>query len=214
MSGASQPFRFAESDELEGLALARLVSRLGVDCNAPVTFVSDGRGDPASAWEIWLKTWFAPVLAPAFVVIHRLAGEFRPEEIAARDLELDRALGNSQRTRSLAGAAGFLDGKSEMRAHREWSRFAERVADGRTPGHALTLFALQASLFHLPLAPALGAYAWFELESGLPRNGFRDRAGTGTEALALFARALPHVRVALAGERGDFGEGTLPLRAI
>ncbi len=215
MSDTFQALRAATPGEIEGLALARFVSRLGIEVRSPGTFVWDSRGDLAAAWRLWLETWFAPVLAPAFVEIHRLAGEMRPDEIAGQDRVLDRALSETLRTRSLAAGLAFLEGKSEMRANRKWTRFSELVAAGGTPGHATTLFALQSALYHLPLAPALSAYAWFELESGLlPHTGYRNHSGTGNDALALFASAIPHVQVAISGERGDFSAESPRLRAI
>ncbi len=207
-------FDLAAPDELDGLALARLISRLGVDFDAPATFLWDERGDLAAAWQIWLGTWFGPVFAPAFAEIHRLAGEMRPDEIAARDRVLDRFLTEPLRHRSRAAGRAFLGGKSEMRAKGAWSRFAGVVGAGESPGHAVTLFALQTALYHLPLAPALAAYAWFELESGLPRNGYRDRPGSSDEVLSVFAAALSQVRLAIGGDRGDFGDEVPRLRAI
>ncbi len=215
MSDTFQTLRTAAPGEIEGLALARFVSRLGIEVRSPGTFVWDSRGDLAAAWRLWLETWFAPVLAPAFVKIHRLAEEMRPDEIAAQDRALDHALSETLRARSLASGRAFLEGKSEMRANREWTRFAELVAAGGTPGHATTLFALQSALYHLPLAPALSAYAWFELESGLlPHTGYRDRNGSANEVLEVFASAIPHVQVAISGERGDFSDESPRLRAI
>jgi len=204
----------ASPDGLEGLALARLISRLGVTAVSPATFLWDERGDLSSAWQIWLGAWFSPVLAPAFVAVHRLAGKMRPAEIADQDHKLDRSLSGALRRRSLAAAGAFLGGKAEMRANREWTRFAGLVDRGESPGHCTVLFALQATLYHLPLAPALAAYAWFELESGLPRTGFRDRPGTGEEVLALFASALPAVRLAMGGDRDESSDGPPRLRAI
>jgi len=207
-------FHLAASGELEGLALSRLVSRLGVDSTHPCTFAWDGRGSLSTEWTRWLSDWFSPVLAPAFAKVHRLAGEVRPTEIASIDRELDRSLGERERRSSLEAATAFLDGKSSMRGHREWARFAERVAAGDTPGHAATLFALQTALYHLPLASALAAYAWFELESGLPRDGYRERPGSADETLAAFSAAIPHVQVAIAENHGEFSDGAPSLRAI
>lgn len=213
MSGT---FRSAAPDELDGLALARLVSRLGVEIHASCTFVYHEGDDLPKAWDRWLRDCFSPLLAPAFAEIHRLAGEMRIERIVELDRKLDQSLDRIPRTNSLVAARAFLEGKSEMRANREWSRFAQSVADGKAPGHAPVLFALQTALYHLPLASALAAYVWFELESGLPRTaGYRDRTGSGEEALALFSAALPQVRVAMAADRGDFADDGQPrLRAI
>ena len=119
-------------------------------------------------------------------------------------------LNEALRTRSLIAAEAFLKGKSEMRAHREWRRFVDRVAEGHSPGHTTTLFALQCALYHLPLSSALSAYVWFELESGLPKSrpgrgerSYRDKPGSAEEVLNVFRTALPHVAVALQGDRDE-----------
>jgi urease accessory protein UreF len=209
----SDTFHAAAPDELDGLALARLVSRLGVEAVSPATFLWDGNGSLSQAFELWLAGSFGPVLAPALIEVHRLATAYRLDEIAAIDRRIDASLDVVTKTRSLAAAKAFLEGKDEMKANREWTRFAGLVARGTTPGHTATLFALQTALYHLPLVPALAAYAWFELESGLPR-AYRDLAGTREEVLRTFAATLPHVRVAMERDRDEFADGFPHLRAI
>lgn len=206
-------FEVAGPLDLGGISLARSISRLGVVPGSPSTFLRDESSTLSEGWNAWLGTWFAPVLAPAFASIHRLAGEMRPDEIVAGDLAIDRALPEPLRLRSLSAARPFLDGKDEMRAHRAWSRVSARIAAGESPGHLATLFALQTALYHLPLASALAAYAWFELESGLP-PAHRALPGTAAEALALFAAALPQVRLAMGGDRDEFSDDAPRLRAI
>jgi DNA gyrase/topoisomerase IV subunit A len=92
-------------------------------------------------------------------------------------------------------------------------RVSGKIAAGDSPGHLVTVFALQTALYHLPLASALAAYAWFELESGLP-PAHRDRPGTAAEALDLFAAALPQVRLAMGADRDEFSDDAPRLRAI
>ena len=209
----SDTFHAAAPDELDGLALARIVSRLGVEAVSPATFLWNGEGPLARAFDLWLAGSFGPTLAPALIEVHRLATAYRLDEIAAVDQRIDASLDLGAKTRSLAAAKAFLEGKAEMKANREWTRFSERVALNKTPGHTATLFALQTALYHLPLAPALAAYAWFELESGLPR-GYRDLAGTREEVLRTFASALPHVRGAMDRDRDESANGFPHLRAI
>jgi hypothetical protein len=209
----------ADPDDAGGFALARLISQLGVHPDTPATFVWDDRGDLTSAWTIWLEKWFVPHLTGVFVEVYRCATAFQVKEIEVADRRLDSLLTENLRARSLKIARAFLDGKSEMRAHREWQRFVDRVGQGKSPGHTTTLFALQCALYHLPLGPALSAYAWFELESGLPRNDYRDKPGSAEEVLAVFRAALPHVAVALQGDRDENGGegsagGSPQLRAI
>lgn len=209
----SDTFHAAAPDELDGLALARLVSRLGVEAVTPATFLWDGQGSIPQAFDQWLAGSFGPVLAPALIEVHRLATAYRLDEIAAIDRRIDTSLDAAAKTRSLAAAKAFLEGKDEMKANREWTRFANLVVRGTTPGHTVTLFALQTALYHLPLVPALAAYAWFELESGLPSR-YRDLASTREEVLRTFAATLPHVRVAMERDRDEFADGFPHLRAI
>lgn len=209
----SDTFHAAASDELDGLSLARFVSRLGVEAVSPATFRWDGVGSPDLCVDRWIERTFAPILAPSLITVHRLATAYRLDEIAAIDHRVDKSLEAPAKARSLAAAAAFLEGKSEMKANRQWTRFADLVANGTTPGHTPTLFALQAALYHLPLVPTLAAYSWFELESGLPRP-YRDLAGTREEVLRLFTATLPHVRVAMERDRDEFANGLPHLRAI
>lgn len=209
----SDTFHAAAPDELDGLALARLVSRLGVEAVTPATFLWDGKSSLVLAFDLWLIGSFGPILAPALIEVHRLATAYRLDEIAAIDRRIDASLDAAAKSRSLTTAKAFLEGKDEMKANREWTRFAELATKGTTPGHTATLFALQSALYHLPLVPALAAYAWFELESGLPRP-YRDLAGTRAEVLATFGATLPHVRVAMERDRDEFADGFPHLRAI
>lgn len=216
----------AEADDVGGFALARLISQIGVQPDSPATFAWDARGDLAAAWTIWLENWFVPHLSGCFTEVYHRATAFQPEEIEVADRRLDDALTERLRARSLKVARAFFEGKSERRAHRQWQRFVDRVALGHSPGHTTTLFALQCALYHLPLGSALSAYAWFELESGLPRSGpdrgdrdYRNEAGSAEEFLTVFRLALPHVAVALQGYRGENAgeqpaEGRPQLRAI
>lgn len=219
----SDALQSAGPQDLEGLALARLVSLLGVEIGRPATFLWNPSVGLPVAWQHWLARCFRPILAPALVAAHSHASTARSAEIAELDRALDAGLGRlaraesdpaeAMRLRSLETGRAFLEGKAGMRGHREWKGYAERVASGEAPGHAATLFAVQCALYHLPLAPSLAAYAWFELESGLP-SGWRKGAGTGAEALEVFASALPEVRLAVAGEAGDFDDDGPRLRAV
>lgn len=204
----------ADADEGGGFALARLISQIGVHSEFPATFLWDDRGDLSAAWTIWLEKWFGPHLVGTFIEVYRCATEFRLDEIEAADTRLDTSLTESLRSRSLKVATAFLEGKSEMRANREWQRFVDRIGRGKSPGHTTTLFALQSAIYHLPLGPALSAYAWFELESGLPRTGYRDKSGSAEEVLSVFRAALPYVSVALRGDRGEINGDEPHLRAI
>jgi len=155
------------------------ISLLGVTPGEPSTFLPEKKADLASAWQKWIDQWFVPVLAPAFVEIHQFAGKFHLEEAAAANFDLDQKLPDLLRARSLKAGALFLEGKTEMKHHPEWLRFSQKIEQGETPGHALTLAALQTVLYHLGLIPALTSFAWFEFHSGLTRSD------SGTDILCL-----------------------------
>lgn len=199
MPDTAPDLRPATPGELDGLSLARLISRLGVDSCSPGLFLTGGSRSLALDWQDWVTNSLVPVLSPCFAAVHRLAGGIRPAEIAKLDRELDERLPPLPRSRSLEAAKAFLEGKSGMGGHREWSRYADLVAKGSTPGHLPVVFAVQTALFHLPLASSLAAYAWFELESGMPES-LRDEPDSGRAALELFASTLPALQVAMRAE--------------
>jgi hypothetical protein len=207
-------FHIAEADDNEGFALARLISRLGVEISHPSTFLWDRTTSLEDAWENWLKSSFEPHLGPAFVKVYEHASSFQLKEIRDVDALLEGSLAPLVKDRSRKAAHAFLEGKSEMKANREWQRFVDTVEKGQSPGHVTTLFALQCALYHLPLAASLSAYVWFELECGLPRDGYRDEPGSAEESLQVFRLALPQVAVALRGDRGEIGNDYPNLRAI
>ncbi len=213
MPDTPPPYEVAGPWDLEGLSLARTISRLGVVSSRPATFLWDSASGLDASWQLWLETCFTPVLAPAFVAVHRLAGVMQPDEIIAIDRGVDPLLSEPLRLRSLSAALPFLSGKEEMRAHRAWIRVVDRITRGDSPGHLVTLFALQAALYALPLASALVAYVWFELESGLPA-AYRSRSGSAAEVLAMFADAMPQVQLAMKVENGDISGEVSLLRAI
>lgn len=187
---------------------------LGITASEPATFLPDKRGDLAAAWQIWIDEWFVPVLAPRFVEIHQFASNFQINEAADVDRDLDKKLSDSLRARSLKAAALFLEGKSDMKHHREWSRFSTKIENNQTPGHVLTLAALQTVLYHLGLIPALTAYAWFEFHSGLAGAGIK----IAEDQTDIFMQITPHLRLAVPKKFGDdeseSGEAGGTLRAI
>ncbi|MEX2577619.1 MAG: hypothetical protein WD342_01065 [Verrucomicrobiales bacterium] len=205
----SDSLHIADPGNSEGFSLAHFVSHLGITPGRPATFLCREPGDLESAWRLWQETFFAPRLAPAFVDTYLCGTEFRLDEIQAVDTLLDAGMPDAARRRSLETAFAFLEGKEEMRANSEWKRFAGRVARGETPGHATILFALQSALYHLPLASALTAYAWFEFQSGRPGRSSATEVGN-----VIFESVIPLVQVALRGKNGDAAGGSGQLRAI
>jgi len=198
----------ADPGETEGFSLAHFVSHLGVTPGETATFSCKKAEDLKSDWLLWQNSLFVPHLAPAFVDAYLCGREQRINEVQAIDTMLDAKLSEPVKKRSLAAAAAFLEGKVEMRANPGWKRFSERVEKGDTPGHVAVVFALQSALYNLSLAPALTAYAWYELQSGQPKRKVSE-----DDFEVIFASILPHVPVALRGEKGDATDGG-HLRAI
>ena len=188
------------------------ISLLGVTPGEASTFLPDKECDLAAAWQEWIEQWFVPVLAPAFVAVHQFAEKFHLQETAAVDFDLDQKLPDFLRTRSLKAGALFLDGKSEMKHHPELLRFSQKIEKGETPGHALTLAALQTVLFHLGLIPALTSYAWFEFHSGLAGAGIKD----AEEKADVFIKIVPQLRLAVPAGicEDELGNDGTYLRAI
>lgn len=191
-------------------SFADFVARLGVSVGSPATFLHNPEGDLPAAWEIWQQTWLVPVLAPAFVEIYRLGANAHVREIGELDQTLDRRLSPTLRTRSLEAAAPFFEGKTEMQGHREWKKFTADVASGKIPGHVTSVFALHSVLYRLPLLSSLSAYCWFEFRSGSPRNAKMD----ADSDIEIFNTVLPHLAVAVYGDRPDCSDGPGTLRAI
>jgi hypothetical protein len=190
----------AEPGDTEEVSLARAIALLGVTPEVPATFLFDGRGFLPAAWKLWQENWLIPHLAPAFVESYQCGVQCRLDEVQAIDTLLDVALTEPIRDRSKQAAEAFLEGKSEIQAKREWTRFADRIAKGESPGHVPVIFALQSALFHLPLASALSAYIWFEFQSGLPRELSRESL---SELSSVFEEALVHVAAIVKANGGE-----------
>ncbi len=188
------------------------ISLLGVSPTIPATFIPDDRSDLGTAWQVWIDEWFVPVLAPRFAEVHQFASDFQLNEAAAVDLELDQSLPDQLRLQSIKAGALFLEGKSSMKHHPEWSRFASKIESGASPGHAVTLAALQTVLYHLALSPALTAYAWFEFHSGLAGAGIKDIE----DNREVFLKITPYLRLAVSANSDDVqdNESNNQLRAI
>lgn len=189
----------AETGDSAEVSFARAISLLGVSPETPATFFFDERGYLPTAWQLWQDQWLGPHLAQNFVDAFHCGSDFRIHELQAIDTLLDIQLTESVRERSKEAAIPFLEGKEEMRANREWTRFADRIASGETPGHVCVVFALQSALYRLPLASALSAYIWFEFRSGLPRDLSRESL---SELSSVFEEALVYVSAVVQNSQG------------
>ena len=208
MSGTSH---FVSEPGSEGEHFSRFVSLLGVAPCSPATFSVAPGGIVSSAWELWQENIFLPLLAPAFIDAFRSGSLSQVDALESNDLALGRQLSDSAKARSILAAKPFFAGKREMRGHRVWRRFAERVEQGSSPGHISVVFALHTQLYHLPLPTALATYAWFEFQS---RHGKSPFPAMTEEENAVFSTVLPRIPLAVRQKTKDYGDGSEMLRVI
>ncbi|MDF1826363.1 MAG: urease accessory UreF family protein [Verrucomicrobiales bacterium] len=201
----------AELSNFDGADLAHVVALLGIAPETRATFSLQEESRLAPAWDLWQENWFSPALVPAFAGCYHAASRLKIDDIQRIDETLDAKLNDSIRERSINAGKAFLDGKSEMKGHREWIRFTERIAAGKCPGHLPVLFALQCQLFHLPLAPSLTTYARFEFQS---RDGKFPFKKMSVEEGVIFSTILPSISLAVQENREDHSDGSVTLRVI
>lgn len=207
----SDTFYIATGSDAEGFELSRFVSLLGIEPITSATFSPDPGAPLDHAWKIWQETRFLPCFAPAFVRTFHAAGTLEVDAIVAADREVDSSLPEPIRKSSLSAGKPFLEGKSEMKGHREWIRFAAKVEGNESPGHLCVLFALQSALYHLPLPSALTAFAAFEFQSRRGKFPFPEM--TGKENV-IFSSILPRIPLAVRGNSEEIDDGKGMLRVI
>lgn len=207
----SDTLHVASASDADGFDFARFVALLGIAPDSCATFSPQAPSQLSSAWEIWQENWFLPTLAPAFMGSYNAASRLKIDEIQNIDGALDAKLSAAMREKSHTAGKTFLDGKNEMKGHREWIRFTERVEAGESHGHLPVLFALQCSLFHLPLASALTAYASFEFQSREAKFPFKEMT---EDENVIFSTVLPRISLAVQKDREDYSGGSDMLRVI
>ncbi|MEM7601560.1 MAG: hypothetical protein AAF357_09115 [Verrucomicrobiota bacterium] len=196
-----------EPDE-DGLGLSRFISLLGIELKHRSTF-SPAPGAPLDhAWSVWQETLFLPHFAPAFVQAFNATSTLQIDEAVKADLKIDAALPAAIRQSSLLAGRPFLEGKSEMRGHREWIRFAERVEQGQSPGHVCVLFAAQSALYHLPLPAAVSAFACFEFQARHATFPFKEMPEDEKQVFSTILKLIP-LAVKDKSTENDAGDGTL-----
>ncbi|MDF1659815.1 MAG: hypothetical protein P1U58_19535 [Verrucomicrobiales bacterium] len=207
----SDTFYSATSSDAEGINLSRFISLLGIAPTTSATFSPNPGAPLESAWKTWQETRFVPHYAPAFIRTFGAAMKLRIETIVSADLALDSELPEAARKKSLSAGRPFLEGKTEMKGHREWIRFAERVEKNQSPGHLCVLFALQSALYHLPLSSALEAFVSFEFQS---RSGKFPFAEMTAEENLVFSSVLPRIPLAVRSNSEEIDGESGKLRAI
>lgn len=217
----------ADQDSLSGGAAevqrAIDISLMGAAGAGVATFFPEASTQPsdprfAAAWENWLTTRFEPVLGPAFCRVHSAVGEMRIREILRADRDVDAALDEDEKQRSLAAAKAFLEGREAVRHMPPFAKLTAAIRNADCPGHVTTLFAMQSGLYHLPRIGALISYAWFEWQGGarsLKKNGHGTGGDAGGVSLEVFEsqnpRTIQIVRDLLRGEclGGGAGESSI-----
>ncbi len=159
------------------------------------------------AWNEWLSQRFVAVLGGPLCRVHEAVGQMRMGEILRADADVDAALDEEEKGRSLAAAQAFLEGREKVRHMPQLVRLTDAIGSGETPGHVTTLFAMQAGLYHLPRLAALVSYAYFEWLGGIVAadwQGERDMTAFETGYPQTFAsvRNILHAQSASSGE-GD-----------
>ncbi|MEM6915010.1 MAG: urease accessory UreF family protein [Verrucomicrobiota bacterium] len=207
----SDTFYLAAEEDAEGFDLSRFISLLGIEPVCGGSFRPDSGAPLGPAWEIWQTELFLPVLAPAFVTAFQAASAHRIQEIVTCDQSLDQTLSGKIPEWSRLAGEPFLQGKQEMRGHREWARFAEQVESGNSPGHLCVLFALQSALYHLALPAALSAYAFYEFQSRLEKFPFPLMTEEESEA---FLSVMPRIPLAVRSNATETDGENGMLRAL
>jgi len=197
--GASDEARFAVDISIIGAAGA------GAATFCPLLPADGVDAALDSAWSKWLSQRFAEVLGAPFCRIHEAAGQMRMGEIVRADADIDAALNDDEKRRSLVAARAFLEGREKVRHMPQLVRLTDAIACGDTPGHVTTLFAMQAGLYHLPRLAALVSYAYFEWLGGVVAAGWQgqhDVAAFETRYPATFAsvRKILHAKSASSSE--------------
>lgn len=155
-------------------------------------------------WVGWLGEMFRDQLSDTFMEVYAASAEMRIERVVKLDKRLDQRLNAGEGERSRRAGAWFLEGKNEMRRAPQWQKYARCVEQGKCPGHVVTTFALQASLYHLPLLSALTSYVYFEWRAGI--RAFSEGGGTPKveSSLQTFQQQFPEsvqmVREVFAGD--------------
>ena len=132
------------------------------------------------------------MIGPIFRDTFHLGTNLQLREI----VELDEALGANLGENSanlIAASQPFIEGKGEMRGHREWRKYILKMEADEAPGHLPVIFALHSVLFRLPLVCAMQSYAWLEWKLGHYLVEQSSLAGYPEEPPPLFLEVKPEI---------------------
>ncbi len=209
MDGAAFWSRQEEGEE--EFALAVRLSMLGVSPVGLGTFELDCYDSLYERWQLWRRGILLEVVGPAFCQAYELASRLHMREVVAHDESIGLTLGEPMSERLRDASIPFVEGKNEMRGHREWQKYTGMMAAGEAPGHLPIVFALHAELFTMPLASALQAYCWYEWKMAHRHIDMPDHAGYSYEPPEMFLGVRDDIaQVLTAGE----SEGQADLRVV
>lgn len=195
------------------------ISVMGVGGEGGGTFCCDlekgggpvGREGFKEQWLEWLQATFRDQVSEVFMRVFLASTEMRIDQIVDLDNSMDSRLGEGASQRSREAGRCFLEGKAEMQRAPQWKKYACNVEQGKCPGHLATVFALQATLYHLPLLSALSAYVYFEWRSSIKNLGKSGGLAGEATSLQWFLQQYPE---SVAVVREVFGRNLQDWRAI
>lgn len=182
----------SDYDEREEFARAVKISLLGVTPIAGAASFKPRKSSVDEDWADWCDSTFERITGPVFHDTYNLAAELKLREIAAIDQKLTVQLGETS-PGLIAASRPFIEGKEQMRGHREWRKYVLKLESGDAPGHLPVMFALHSAMFRLPLTLALQSYAWLEWKTGHHAIDKSRSAGYPDEPPPLFLEVKPHI---------------------
>ncbi len=139
----------------------------------PILFDSQSGTDKRQAWKRWTEDTFATIVVPHLIAAHA-AAELGVRELVEVDRQLDPQIPDpTARQRSTTAGRKLLERHEGARHLKAIPKLIHQVDSKRCPGHAASVFALQCTLFHVPVAPALIAYLFLEWQAAGGREGLR-----------------------------------------
>lgn len=154
-----------DSDHSEVFSRSVRISLLGTGLQRPSSFLPDSLDALPNQWAEWCNSPFETILGPALREAINLGQSMQLRELVVIDEALKKSLADASKA-SIRASKPFIQSKENMRGHREWSKYIDKIDQGQAPGHLPIVFGLHAVLFKIPLAIALQTYAWAEWKAG------------------------------------------------
>ena len=157
------------------------IALLGVESTGPVLF-----GGGAAEWKNWVGGEFSEVIAPHLVKARNAcAGGIGIRELSEFDAAFDQQLpAGEARDRSVSIGQNLLHRNDGAQRFDPISKFTRQIELGACPGHAASVFALQAALFNLAANATLTAYLCLEWRGASGKGVWKDEFERFTPDLA------------------------------